>query len=71
MRDSIVQFPTQGEGQMRHARQYADVTGLQGSPSDVGFLGVPRAVPGVGVTMVLAALLFIGIAIGAGVKGLG
>jgi len=28
---------------MRHRRDYADVSGLDGGPTDVGFLGTPYA----------------------------
>ena len=55
---------------MRHRRDYADISGLQGQPSTVGFLGTPRIGSGIGPLTILMAIALLGFSIGAGIKGI-
>jgi hypothetical protein len=48
---------------MHHRRDYADVSGLEGKPSNVGFLGGRNS--GVAVAIVLSMVILAGVAVGA------
>ena len=48
------------EATMHHCRDYADTKQLKGAPSDVGYLGVPRAAWG----LMMGFLVLVGFALG-------